>query len=66
MVVSPLDFLVRRTHALYFNRPVMEKWMNPIFRYMQDRFQWDEQESMHWQDELDKELAKHSLTESKN
>ncbi len=66
MVVSPLDFLVRRTHALYFNRPLMEKWMNPIFRYMQDRFQWDEQESMHWQDELDKELAKHSLSDTKN
>ena len=61
MVISPVDFLMRRTHALYFNRVLMEKWMNPVFRYMQDRFQWDEQESLYWQIEMEKEIEKNSL-----
>ncbi|MDQ0205285.1 glycerol-3-phosphate dehydrogenase/oxidase [Alkalicoccobacillus murimartini] len=66
MVISPLDFLVRRTHALYFNRKLMEKWMDPVFRYMQERFQWDEQESLLWQNQMDHELKTTSLVYPEN
>ncbi|TSB45817.1 glycerol-3-phosphate dehydrogenase/oxidase [Alkalicoccobacillus porphyridii] len=56
MVISPLDFLIRRTQALYFNRPELEKWKDAIFLYMQDRFQWSEEESSYWQTEMEQAL----------
>lgn len=64
MAISPLDFLCRRTQAIYFNQELMDKWREPIFLYMQDRFQWSEEESAFWQNEIEQEMLASRLSQS--
>lgn len=41
MALRPSDFFIRRTGMLYFNRPRMEKLLNPILQEFATHFQWN-------------------------
>ena len=42
-IVSPVDFLVRRTGMVLFDIEEAQKWRIPIMNYMQDTFLWSHQ-----------------------
>lgn len=44
MAVTPTDFFVRRTGALYFRRKWVEVWKQPVADYMAKRFDWSLEE----------------------
>jgi len=44
MVYSPIDFLNRRTSALFFNMPYVQKYKHGVLRYMAHRFNWADEE----------------------
>lgn len=56
MCLSPSDFFIRRTGALYFDIETVKKWETPLFLYMKDILNWDEQLTL----KFDKELQKAS------
>lgn len=64
MVVSPLDFFVRRTGAAYFNIQSVIEEKEAVFNYMQKRLNWNEMLSEKFRLELDTELD--YLTSIKN
>ncbi|WP_449539224.1 glycerol-3-phosphate dehydrogenase/oxidase [Ferdinandcohnia sp. Marseille-Q9671] len=47
MVTKPIDFLIRRTGAMFFDIEWVNKWKQQIVEYMSERFNWttDEQQS---------------------
>jgi glycerol-3-phosphate dehydrogenase len=56
MIVSPLDFFVRRTAAAYFNIQSMSEEKEAVFKYMQNRLGWDETLSEKFKSELETEF----------
>lgn len=40
MALTPLDFAIRRSGLLYFNRPELARWSEPILRYFAEAFSW--------------------------
>jgi glycerol-3-phosphate dehydrogenase len=42
MVLTPTDFFVRRTGMLYFNRPRMEKLLQPVLDAFKVYFKWSD------------------------
>lgn len=54
--MTPLDFFIRRTGALYFSLDWVEKWKDPVLRYLRDLFQWSEEETAVHEDELNREI----------
>ena len=56
MVVAPLDFFLRRTGSLLFDREWALKWKDAVIHYMDDYFAWSEEEKEKHQMELEKEL----------
>ena len=42
MCVTPSDFFIRRTGALYFDIETVKKWETPLLLYMKNIFQWDD------------------------
>ena len=43
-IVSPVDFLLRRTGMLLFEMEEAQKWRIPILNYMNDAFLWSPSE----------------------
>lgn len=58
MVVKPADFFIRRTGMLYFNRPRMEKLLNPILHEFASHFQWNDHQLMEESKKLHDALLK--------
>ncbi len=56
MAMSPSDFLVRRTGALYFDMPFVEKWKTPITNYMADKLNWSVEQRKAYASELEEEI----------
>jgi glycerol-3-phosphate dehydrogenase len=63
MVARPLDFLCRRSSALFFDRPSAERWLEPVVRYMRDLFAWDEAAAACYADEA-RQALRHASCKS--
>lgn len=55
MVVTPVDFFLRRTGALLFDRAWVMKWKEPVIQFMADYFKWNEEEKEQYVIELETE-----------
>ncbi|WP_245203767.1 glycerol-3-phosphate dehydrogenase/oxidase [Ammoniphilus resinae] len=56
MAVTPADFFVRRTGALYFRRKWVEEWKQPVISYMAKRFDWSLKEKIKHLTDLNQHL----------
>jgi len=56
MVVTPIDFFLRRTGTLLFDRSWVLRWKESVINYMADYFQWDDEQKQALTDDLDREL----------
>jgi glycerol-3-phosphate dehydrogenase len=49
MAIKPLDFIIRRSGLLYFNRPKIDRWKQPVIDYFAKELGWTESErEKHW------------------
>lgn len=55
-IVSPVDFLLRRTGMLLFEMEEAQKWRIPILNYMNDAFLWSPSERATFEQNLDREI----------
>lgn len=44
MSIYPLDFITRRSGLLFFNRPKIARWLNPVIDYFAQKLQWSAEE----------------------
>ncbi|HEY4553986.1 MAG TPA: glycerol-3-phosphate dehydrogenase C-terminal domain-containing protein, partial [Bacillaceae bacterium] len=56
MALSPSDFFIRRTGAMYFHIEWAEKYKAPVVEYMKSYFGWSEEEYARHSSELDKRI----------
>jgi len=56
MVATPMDFFLRRTGALLFDKEWVISWKEPIVQYMADYFNWTKEETNYYIQELEEEL----------
>jgi glycerol-3-phosphate dehydrogenase len=56
MAVKPLDFIIRRSGLLYFNRPKIDRWKQPVIEYFAKEFGWADAEKDKHQTEVEKAL----------
>ncbi|BCB03754.1 glycerol-3-phosphate dehydrogenase/oxidase [Bacillus sp. KH172YL63] len=57
MAMSPVDFFIRRTGALFFDREWVEKWKEPVIVTMSKLLKWTEDQEQQYRKELEKELV---------
>ncbi len=57
MVVSPVDFFMRRTGALLFDIDWVLRWKKSIMSYMSDIFRWSEREHSRYERSLEEAIA---------
>ncbi|WP_077617074.1 glycerol-3-phosphate dehydrogenase/oxidase [Bacillus sinesaloumensis] len=53
MVTKPIDFLIRRTGAMFFNIAWVNKWKEEIVAYMAVKFNWTEDEKRGYEAEVE-------------
>ncbi|WP_396232309.1 glycerol-3-phosphate dehydrogenase/oxidase [Fredinandcohnia sp. QZ13] len=53
MVTKPIDFLIRRTGAMFFNIEWVNHWKKQIVAYMAERFNWTEDEKEGYEAEVE-------------
>jgi glycerol-3-phosphate dehydrogenase len=56
MVSSPVDFLNRRTAALMFNINWVKKWKDAVMQYMNEQFNWTEEQHNYHRSLLETEI----------
>lgn len=56
-VLTPCDFFIRRTGALLFRKDWVYQWKEPVIEYMNQYFNWNEQDKRKHTEELLQELA---------
>ncbi|WP_160719462.1 glycerol-3-phosphate dehydrogenase/oxidase [Bacillus sp. USDA818B3_A] len=56
MAVTPLDFFIRRTGALFFNIEWVHTWKEEVITFMGDQFGWSKTIRAQYKAELEKEL----------
>ncbi|HZG14073.1 MAG TPA: glycerol-3-phosphate dehydrogenase/oxidase [Candidatus Bathyarchaeia archaeon] len=56
MVVTPVDFFVRRTSMLLFRIQEVHKWKKPVLAFMSKRFGWSQEQEYAYSAELEKHL----------
>lgn len=56
MVVTPIDFFLRRTSALLFHIQLVKSYKQNVSQYMADYFNWDEDTTKMYEKELDETL----------
>lgn len=61
MTVTPADFFIRRTGALFFHIDWVRRHKEPVIRYMTDRFGWTEEQLKGYREELDRQLDEAAL-----
>ena len=52
MVMTPSDFFIRRTSAMFFDVAWVQLWKDQVITYMADHFKWKEDQKKADQDEL--------------
>jgi glycerol-3-phosphate dehydrogenase len=60
MTISPADFFVRRTGALYFNIGWVRRWREPVLGYMAEYFGWTPETTATYREELERLLEQAS------
>jgi glycerol-3-phosphate dehydrogenase len=43
MVMTPSDFLIRRSGLLYFNRPLLDEILIPVLHIFKQQLNWSDQ-----------------------
>ena len=56
MVISPVDFLVRRTNLMLFMRDKVDEVKEPLFAVMKEAFGWSDEQEQAYRDELQETL----------
>ncbi|MDR6125150.1 glycerol-3-phosphate dehydrogenase [Bacillus sp. SLBN-46] len=56
MAVTPVDFFIRRTGALYFNIQWVQQWKQAVIDTMAEYLEWTGEEKANYQDELEIQL----------
>jgi glycerol-3-phosphate dehydrogenase len=44
MSIYPLDFIIRRSGLIFFNRPKIVRWINPVIDFFAKELQWSAEE----------------------
>ncbi len=57
MVISPIDFFLRRTDILLFNTDKTDEWKTVVVNYMAEYFSWRTEETEKWMEQLDDAIA---------
>lgn len=52
MVMTPLDFFIRRTGLLYFDLSMVQTYKKEVIHYMTEYFQWNERDIQKYTDQL--------------
>lgn len=60
MILSPMDFFIRRTGRLYFDIQSVRTLMKPVCKELQKAFKVDEAKVLEWKEALKTELKSHS------
>ncbi len=63
MCVTPADFFIRRTGALYFNISIVKEWNNELLIYMKNILNWDEASTTRFDSEMQKLYKQAAITE---
>ncbi|MEH7238483.1 glycerol-3-phosphate dehydrogenase/oxidase [Bacillus sp. JJ1562] len=53
MVTKPIDFLIRRTGAMFFNIDWVNQWKQQIVAYMAEKLNWNEDEKHRYEVEVE-------------
>ncbi len=56
MVLTPVDFFLRRTSSLLFDIEWAKRWMEPVLIFLQKKFGWTEEEKARHRRELENEM----------
>ncbi|MGG1632618.1 glycerol-3-phosphate dehydrogenase/oxidase [Rossellomorea sp. NRS-1567] len=56
MAATPVDFFIRRTGALFFDREWVEKWKEPVIEIMAKLLKWNSEHEQQYRAELNSEL----------
>ncbi|WP_265459126.1 type 1 glycerol-3-phosphate oxidase [Enterococcus sp. HY326] len=64
-VLTPVDFLLRRTNHILFMRDSLDALIEPVVNALTDYFNWTEKEKNFYQDELSAVIAESDLQELK-
>ena len=56
MAVTPVDFFIRRTGALFFDREWVEKWKEPVIEMMNGLLNWTPEQKEKFTNDLKVEL----------
>ncbi|WP_141432184.1 glycerol-3-phosphate dehydrogenase/oxidase [Bacillus sp. 03113] len=56
MVVTPSDYFIRRTGALFFHIKWVNQWKSAVITFMSTYLQWSEKEEDYYRDELERHL----------
>jgi glycerol-3-phosphate dehydrogenase len=56
MALSPSDFFIRRTSALYFNIDWVRQWKDAVISFMSKYLHWDEAQKNKYKEELEKQF----------
>ena len=62
MVISPVDFFLRRTDILLFNTRHVEEWKPAVVAYMAEFFSWNDEKKEKWMNELNESITQIQLT----
>jgi glycerol-3-phosphate dehydrogenase len=54
MVTTLSDFFIRRTSALLFDINWVQKWKEPVSKYMATLLCWSKEEEIRYRDDLEK------------
>ncbi len=57
MAATPVDFFIRRTGALFFDRKWVEKWKEPVIEMMAKLLSWSEEQKQKYISDLENELV---------
>jgi len=60
-VLTPVDFFSRRTGILPFSANKVDEWKPPVVDYMQEIFEWNDEERTQWMDALNDTISKVQL-----
>lgn len=61
MVISPVDFFLRRTDILLFNTKNVEGWKTAVVDYMAEFFSWDVKKKEKWMKQLNEAIVQIQL-----
>ncbi|WP_432354274.1 glycerol-3-phosphate dehydrogenase/oxidase [Sporosarcina sp. A2] len=57
MALTPVDYFMRRTGAIFFDIHWVEKWMQPVIDYMNDILNWSHQQTEQFTEELEARIS---------